>query len=77
MTAKILNHEAIAPVWLRVSTAVAASGVSRSRLYEWIRDGRIRSICIRERHQVKGTRLIHAASLWKFLDSMGAGDVGK
>jgi predicted site-specific integrase-resolvase len=56
------------PVWMRVSAAVGASGVSRSRLYEWIREGRIRSVCIKERYQKKGTRLIEAESLFRFIE---------
>ncbi len=61
------------PTWMRVSTAVAASGVSRSRLYEWIKEGRIRSACIRERYQKKGTRLIEADSLFRLIESMAEG----
>jgi hypothetical protein len=67
------DWEAMRPVWMRVSTAVAASGVSRSRLYEWIKEGRIRSACIRERYQKKGTRLIEAASLFRLIESMAQG----
>ena len=61
------------PTWMRITTAVAASGVSRSRLYEWIKEGRIRSASIRERHQKKATRLIEAASLFQLIESMAEG----
>ena len=61
------------PEWLRITAAVTFTGVSRSRLYEWIAGGRIRSACIREKHQKKGTRLIHTESLTSFLDSMASG----
>ena len=63
------------PPWMRVTAAVAASGVSRSRLYEWIKEGRIRSACIRERNQKKGTRLIDAESLFRLIESMAEGGV--
>jgi hypothetical protein len=61
------------PVWMKVTAAVAASGVSRSRLYEWIKEGRIRSACIRESYQKKGTRLIEAESLFRLIASMAEG----
>src|SRR5258708_30430888 len=44
----------LAPRWLRVPGAVKYSGLSRSKLYELLSDGRIRSICVRsqEGHSV-------------------------
>jgi Helix-turn-helix domain len=69
------NRPETRPVWMRVTAAVAASGVSRSRLYEWIKEGRIRTACIRERHQKKGTRLIEAESLFRLIESMAEGGV--
>ena len=37
----------LAPRWLRVPGAVKYSGLSGSKLYEFLSDGRIRSICVR------------------------------
>ena len=73
-TSKLASRRAeTGPVWMKVTTAVTTSGVSRSRLYEWIKEGRIRSACIRERHQKKGTRFIHAESLLKLIESHAEG----
>ena len=60
-------------VWLRIPVAVEASGISRSRLYELIAEGKIRSASVRDRHKKKGVRLINADSLFGFIDSMATG----
>jgi hypothetical protein len=38
-----LAHE-IKPIWLRVPTAVQQTGICQAKLYQWIKDGRIRSV---------------------------------
>jgi hypothetical protein len=47
----------------------ALFGISRSKLYELITAGHIRSVSLRKRGQVKGTRLIQYDSLCAFLEA--------
>ena len=56
------------PEWLRIPEATKLFGISRSKLYELITAGHIRSISLRKRGQVKGTRLIDYDSLCAFLE---------
>lgn len=57
------------PEWLRIPEATKLFGISRSKLYEHISAGHIRSISLRKRGQVKGTRLIDYDSLCAFLEA--------
>ena len=54
---------AVAPRWLKIDDAVRFSGICRSKLYSLIKRGAIRSACLREQDNVRGTRLVHARSL--------------
>jgi hypothetical protein len=58
---------AVEPRWLRLDDAVKFSGIRRSKLYELIRRGAIRSACLREDDNVRGTRLVNAASLDNYI----------
>lgn len=58
------------PEWLRVPQACQLFGLSRSKLYELITDGRIRSVSLRDRGQVRGCRLISYDSLATYLDEL-------
>jgi predicted DNA-binding transcriptional regulator AlpA len=49
--------------WLRVSDAVRIYSLSRSRIYEMIRDGEIISVSLRKRNRVIGSRRISKDSL--------------
>ena len=51
------------PEWLRVPEAVRLFGLSRSALYVWISEGRIRSTCLKKRGAVRGIRIINYDSL--------------
>jgi hypothetical protein len=53
------------PVWIRApKTGVEFySGFSRAKLYELANKGAIRSVSIRERGAIKGTRLFNLASI--------------
>jgi excisionase family DNA binding protein len=57
------------PEWLRIPQAIKLFGISRSKLYELIAAGHIRSISLRKRGQVKGTRLIEYDSLCAFFET--------
>ena len=60
------------PRWLRMPSAVKYSGLSRSRLYELLAQGRIKSICVKSHKQAeRGVRLIDRESIDLFMESQG------
>jgi hypothetical protein len=71
---KLHNTGAALPQeWLRVSEAVAYSRISKPKLYALINQGLIKSVSLRERGQIKGTRLISFDGLRAFLESRATG----
>src|SRR5215469_12978640 len=59
----------LAPRWLRVPGAVKYSGLSRSKLYELLSNGSIRSICVRSQEGAqRGVRLIDRESIDSFME---------
>jgi hypothetical protein len=56
------------PEWLRVPDAMRIFGVTRSILYRWISDGRIRSTCLRQPGGQRGIRLLSYASLAAYIE---------
>jgi hypothetical protein len=61
--------ENITPVWLRIPGAVRTFGIGRSRLYELIRDQKIRSKVLKQRRDSqRGIRLISYDSLLEFIN---------
>jgi hypothetical protein len=62
------TEAALTPVWLRIPGAVRVSGLGRSRLYELIRDQKIRSKVLKQRRDSqRGIRLISYDSLLEFI----------
>lgn len=59
---------AIAPKWIQIPAAVRRSSICRSKLYALIRRGAVRSACLRDEDNVRGTRLINVASLDAYID---------
>jgi hypothetical protein len=56
------------PRWLRIPAAVRYSGLSRSRLYELISEGKIRSICLKSNKGAqRGMRLLDRESIDSFM----------
>src|SRR6266481_8496887 len=52
------------PRWLRIPSAVKYSGLSRSRLYELLAQGRIKSICLKSHTgALRGVRLVDRESI--------------
>lgn len=64
---------AIPSDWLRVKEACSFSRLSKPKLYQLINAGKIKSVSLRERGQIRGTRLISFDSLSRFLDSRAKG----
>jgi hypothetical protein len=59
---------ALNPRWLRIPAAVKYSGLSRSRLYELLSDGKIRSICVKSHKGAeRGVRLLDRESIDNFM----------
>jgi len=57
------------PRWLRIPAAVKYSGLSRSRLYELLSEGKIRSICVKSQNSAqRGVRLIDRESIDLFME---------
>ena len=56
------------PRWLRIPAAVKYSGLSRSRLYELLSEGKIRSICLKSHKGAeRGIRLLDRESVDSFM----------
>jgi hypothetical protein len=56
------------PRWLRIPAAVKYSGLSRSRLYELLSEGRIKSVCVKShRGAERGVRLLDRESVDAFM----------
>jgi len=53
--------------WLKIPSSVLYSSLSRSKLYELIDEGAIRSVCLRSRDKLRGVRLIWRPSLDAYL----------
>lgn len=65
------NYNQIAkPEWLRIPQAIETFGIGRTKLYQLINSGSIKSVSIREKGQIKGTRLINFDSLNDFLNQL-------
>jgi hypothetical protein len=67
-TPSAVAQDPLRPEWIRLNTAAQLFGISRSRLYDLIAERKIKSFCLRERNQIKGTRLISFDSLCKFFE---------
>lgn len=61
--------------WLRVSEACAYCRVSKPKLYDLLNRGLVKSVSLKERGQIKGTRLVSFHSLKAFLESKATGGV--
>ncbi len=65
--------QAIPQDWLRVSEACAYCRCSRPKLYDLLNRGLVKSVSLKERGQIKGTRLVSFHSLKAFLESRATG----
>lgn len=55
------------PEWIRIPEAVRIFGISRTKLYMLIKEGKFTSVSLRERYQTRGTRLINYKSLNEYI----------
>ena len=61
--------------WLRVSEACAYCRISKPKLYDLLNRGLVKSVSLKERGQIKGTRLVSFHSLKAFLESKATGGI--
>lgn len=65
--------DALPPEYLRPAEAARVFSISRSKLYELMKAGKVTSVSLREEGQTKATRLLSISSLRRFLESRSEG----
>ena len=68
-----VNANNYRPEFLRVDDAIKISGIKKTKLYQWMGEGLIRSVSIRDAKTTRGIRLIEYDSLMKFINSFDEG----
>lgn len=63
--------------WLRVPSAMRLSGLGRSKIYELIDSGQVRSVSLREPSKQRGARLINRQSLLDYISSFEGNKKGQ
>lgn len=58
------------PEFIRVNEAVKLFGIGRGKLYEMMGAGKIKSVSLRERGSIRGTRLISYDHLKSYLENL-------
>jgi hypothetical protein len=58
------------PEWCRVPDVFRIFGIRRGSLYNLLKDGEIKSVCLRRRGYKQGQRLIQIASVRDFLNRL-------
>ena len=61
------------PEWLRPKDIPKFFGIGRSKVYELITDGKVKSISLRKRGQKHGTRLVSYESIANYLEFIASG----
>jgi hypothetical protein len=61
------------PEWLRPKDIPKFFGIGRSKAYELISNGKVKSVSLRQRGQKNGTRLVSYDSLAAYLNSLASG----
>jgi hypothetical protein len=60
------NH----PDWMRVRQVVANYGIGRSTVFSLLKEGKIKSVNLTKRGNIRGIRLISRISLDQYLESL-------
>lgn len=73
-SASAVGHQTTAPVqpgleWLRPGDVRSRYGIGRSLLYELMREGKIKSVCLRREGRATGIRLVSAISIAAYISS--------
>jgi hypothetical protein len=61
------------PEWLRPKDIPKFFGIGRSKSYELIASGKVKSVSLRKRGQKHGTRLVSYDSLAAYLETLAEG----
>lgn len=64
------NNHNNQPEWARISEVTRIFGLKRSRLYQLLQSGQIKSVSLRQRGCIRGIRIINCDSVRLFLDSL-------
>ncbi|MEI7774860.1 MAG: hypothetical protein WCK17_08795 [Verrucomicrobiota bacterium] len=72
--ASAVGHQTTAPVqpgleWLRPGDVRPRYGIGRSLLYELLKEGKIKSVCLRREGRATGIRLVSAISIEAYISS--------
>lgn len=59
----------IPPEWARPSDITRMFGIKRTTLWNLLKEGRIRSASLRQRHQIRGTRVVNIQSVRDYLEA--------
>ena len=69
METPLITTDKIRPEWIRPADVKSFFGISRSKAYELIEQGAIKSRSLRKRGQANGTRLISYDSLAEYIEN--------
>lgn len=75
LVAQATQTTAVRPEWIRLpkpGTLCPWKGLSRSKMWELIAAGHVRSICLRKNGAKRGARLVCLESLLSYLDSLAS-----
>lgn len=61
------------PEWARPSDITRIFGIKRGTLWALMSSGDIRSVSLRKKHQLKGTRLVNVQSVRDFIEAQTPG----
>jgi excisionase family DNA binding protein len=67
------QQDVLKPEYLRPAAACRVFSLGRSKLYELLAEGKLKSVSMRKRGQRHGTRLISYDSLKNYLESLAEG----
>lgn len=68
LAANAAKCESFSPEWVRIHTATRLYGIGRTKFYELVANGTIRSICLRNRGSSRGIRLLSADSIRQYIE---------
>jgi hypothetical protein len=61
--------------WARVPDVIKRFGIKRTRLYELLAEGQVKSVSLRRRGCVKGIRIVSCDSVRSLLETLASGEV--
>lgn len=68
-TETVGNTTQTMPEFVRVPDVQKLLGIKRGILYRWLKQGKIKSVLLREPGNIQGVRLIHLASVREYIQS--------